>query len=152
MDEPLTGESRCYSNDGDRIASVSEHIRKGVFVVYECNYYDGDEKTVTIWSLLTGSLVCSFQRDFREYVTSISEDNRFIVTNNVHKKLFNIYCMETGSHLYTYQPQGLKSNSDVSTILFVKLLTYQSYMLIMGTVTKEDEEPHQDSRFFFFIF
>jgi hypothetical protein len=148
---PLVGESGGMSTDGNRITSISEYIRKDVIVEYKCDSLGG-KSLVKIWSILTGLLVCSFTTNFGEYVTSISEDNRFLVTSDAHGKSFNIFFMESGAHLCTYQPQRSSPNSDISTVLFVKLMARRSYMLMMGTVTKQDEKPHEGSRLFFDIF
>jgi hypothetical protein len=148
----LGGEFADVSNTGYGLANISEHVRKNIIVVYDedCSFYR--RTSVKIWSISTGSLICSFMRNYGEYVISVSEDHSFLVTNDPRNSTLNIYCMKSGTRLHIYKPQGHKDYPGESTIMFVKLLARQNYMLIMGTTVKKSDRSNKTGSLFFEIF
>ncbi|KAI8880959.1 hypothetical protein K501DRAFT_335048 [Backusella circina FSU 941] len=137
-------------NDGYGIANISAHVRQNVIVAYDEDTDAYPDSSTKIWSISTGSLICSFMRDYRESVISISEDHRFLVTNDPNGKALNIYCMKTGTRLHAYLPQALQNSPDKTTIMRVKIMKHQDYMLIMGTTTKQNQDAADESRYLFF--
>ncbi|KAI8880984.1 hypothetical protein K501DRAFT_335006 [Backusella circina FSU 941] len=130
--------STQYADEGYGMANMSAHIRKNVVVKYKGDFDSQPSSPVKIWSTLNGSLICSFMREYGEHVICISDDHRFLVTKKWAS--LNIYCMNSGTHLHTYEPKSPKDNSRKTTIIFVKLMAHQNYMLILGTTAKQAEE------------
>jgi hypothetical protein len=137
----LQDECAKLPNAGYGLVRISEHVRNNVIVVYDedCSVYR--RTSVKIWSISTGSLICSFMRYTSEYVVSISEDHPFLVTNSSVSGTLNIYCMKSGTQLYTYESQGIRVPPFQSEVILVKLISCQNYVLIVGSTVKKRGEP-----------
>jgi hypothetical protein len=134
----LQDECAKLPNAGYGLVRISEHVRKNVIVVYDedCSVYR--RTSVKIWSILTGSLICSFMQIDDEQVIYVSEDHRFLVSQKVFRGALNIYCMKSGAHLYMYEPQKVSDGILRYNIMLVKPIANQNYMLLIGTVFRRN--------------
>jgi hypothetical protein len=151
--EYLLQDGACGSStEGSGLAIMSAHIRKGVIAVYDQSFTSYQTRSVKIWSILTGSLVCSFAINYGKHVVFVSKDHRFLVAQGIFDESLNIYCMKSGTRLHTYTPQGIEDISDECTIVLVELMENSDYMLIMGIISRQNGNPHESRHYFFEIF